>query len=173
MRRLLARPLLDEPWALLAVVCLVFAVCAVAFSPFRGKGDPNPPPPPTVATTPSTTQEPQGQARLEADGNNPRTAAQAFVSSYVPYLYEQGEASAIHSASPELMHQLETDRSRPAPAQSARRPRISDLQLQQQSPDVAQAFCQVDDGVRGGYPIRMHLMYQSGQWQVVSLDDQE
>jgi hypothetical protein len=173
MRRFLAQPLLAQPGALLAVTCLVCVAGVVAFSPLRGRSDPNPAPPPTVASTPSTTLGAQTQTRVGLDVNNPRTVAQAFAFSYVPYLYGQGEVAAIQGASPELMHQLETEMSRPAPAQRERRPRITDLQLQQQGPDVAQAVFQIDDGLDAQYPIRMHLMYQAGQWQVVSLDDQE
>jgi hypothetical protein len=173
MRRFLARPLLAQPGALVAVTCFVCIACGVAFSPLHGGSDPNPAPPPTVASTPSTTSGAQTQTRVGLDVNNPRTVAQAFAFSYVPYLYGQGEADAIQGASPELMHQLEAESSRPAPAQRERQPRITDLQLQQQRPDLAQAVFEIDDGGDAQYPIRMHLMYQVGQWQVVSLDDQE
>lgn len=173
MRRFLARPLSSQPRAFLVILGAVIVTGAPVALSFRGTPAPNPVPPSTFPMTVAPTESGQVSQPQSAssDPERVRAVTRDFLLSYLQVLYGQAVPLSIQDASPELFHQLQSQRGRPSPAQGPLRPRLVDVQVSPQSRDSAISAADIDDGTGVPYAIHMTVVRQNGDWQVVSLND--
>ena len=91
-------------------------------------------------------------------------AARAFIAGYLPWLYGQGQVSAIHDATAGLIGQLKAYPPNIPPSLQGLHPRLAALGMQRRAPGW-QALANVTDG-RQTYDLTLTVVRDHGRWLV-------
>jgi hypothetical protein len=170
----LARPITEQPFAAVAAVVAAGLALVASLTLTSKDSAVNPAPPSAVGANTKTTGGQMQTAPAPTDDQaQARSVAQTFLQGYLPWLYQQQGSNVleIHGASPGLMHQLQTERTRPAPAQSDLHPHVRNLSVTQQTPDTALAVAYIDDESGARDMLRITVVRQGADWVVTSLND--
>lgn len=179
LRSALRRPVRDQPRSILAAlaVAVVLALAAILMPALRG-GERD-----GAATAPSvrpagpvidgtggrSAQRPPSQAVASADVPRARSAARAFLRSYLPVLYGRGRPDGIEGVVPQLRRSLREARRVPRRIRD-RRPRLTRLDAQPQAPTSVLMTATVDDGVVAPFRLIFTVERQpDGRWLVTNV----
>lgn len=179
LRSALRRPIREQPRSILAAlaVAVALALAAVLMPALRG-GERD-----GAATAPSVrpagpvidgtggrgVQRPPSQAVASADVPRARSAARAFLRSYLPVLYGRGRPAGIEGVVPQLRRSLREARRVPRRIRD-RRPRLTRLDAQPQAPTSVLMTATVDDGVVAPFRLIFTVERQpDGRWLVTNV----
>jgi hypothetical protein len=137
---------------------------------------PRPTSPPSTRTSaerPDSAGAPQAGLRpARSPRDSTRGAARVarrFLRGYLPFLYGQGSAGPIASASPHLLGRLARSRVRVPPAARRRHPWVVELRSARLGAERASVTATVDDGGVSRYPIELTLARRGGGWLVTAV----
>lgn len=102
-------------------------------------------------------------------GPSARSAARAFLTSYLQISYGHAELQTLRRATPALRSTLRAQAARVPPGVRARQPRITALELRAIQGGQLRAMATVDDGDIAPYLIFATLARRDGRWQAVAL----
>lgn len=110
-----------------------------------------------------------GTATRQAGGQAARTAARAFVSSYLQISYGHAPPQRLRGASRSLRDRLRAQGARVPPGVRDRTPRIVALSLKPDRDGSVRAIATVDDGDLAPYPLIATLERHDQRWVAVSV----
>lgn len=110
-----------------------------------------------------------GAPTRAAGGQAARTAARAFLNSYLQISYGNAPPEQLRSASRALRDRLRTQRARVPPGVRDRTPRIVALGLKADRDGRVRAIATVDDGDLAPYPLIATLERRDQRWVAVSV----
>lgn len=179
LRSALRRPIREQPRPLLAVlaVAAALALAAILMPDLRGGERDGAATAPTVrpagpvidGTGGRGVQRPPSQAVASADVPRARSAARAFLRSYLPVLYGRGRPAGIEGVVPQLRRSLREARRVPRRIRD-RRPRLTRLDAQPQAPTSVLMTATVDDGVVAPFRLIFTVERQpDGRWLVTNV----
>lgn len=121
------------------------------------------------SATPSTPAAPSAAGPPPtAQRSEPEAAAVRFLDGYLPFLYGQGAAKSIRSATPQLVERLVRSRVRVPPAARSRRPRLEAIGGPSGEDGRALVKARVGDGAVS-YTLALAVVQRSGRWLVRSV----
>jgi hypothetical protein len=126
---------------------------------------------PAKTVTQPASDAPLGR-RIGGDpgGHDARSAARAFLSSYLAISYGQAQPSQLRAASRALRERLRAHNARVPPGVRNRRPRVVALRLKRTGDGRVRAIVTVNDGDLAPYPLFATLQRaSSGRWVAVSV----
>jgi hypothetical protein len=112
--------------------------------------------------------------RRPVSGSNLRLATRVagrFLRSYLKFAYGKARATSVEAVTPGLRSQLTRDRADVTPAEGARHPRVTSLQVLGTNPGFVVATAIIEDGGIAAFRLRLTLQEQAGRWLVSSVQE--
>lgn len=102
-------------------------------------------------------------------GQSARSAARAFLTSYLQISYGHADLQTLRRATPALRRTLRAQAARVPPGVRKRTPRITELELRATQDGQLRAMATIDDGDIAPYLVFATLARRDGDWQAVAL----